>query len=184
MKKATCTALCTVLLVALAGSVIHFRRASEGKDTDIMSSPSASNAAPDIRQMELDDYMAAHLQYSYNAESKRSGIDFFELAEIEEFTDSNSGCAYIDKTGNTLTIMVMISASINTGAPSGPKQEILFDLDSGEILEKSTEDYTGELREGGVSVFPDLPDERWIEISDWFKDVILTAEKEYAKEQS
>ena len=52
MKKATCTALCTVLLVALAGSVIHFRRASEGKDTDIMSSPSASNAAPDIRQME------------------------------------------------------------------------------------------------------------------------------------
>ena len=104
--------------------------------------------------------------------------------DVYKRQDSNTGFAYIDKTENTLTIQVMISASINTGAPSGPKQEIVFDLDSGGILEKSTEDYTGEPCEGGISAFPDLTDERWIEISNWFKDVILTAEKEYAQAQS
>lgn len=184
MKKATCAVLCAVLLIALAGGAIHFRRASEGKDADVTPPASPTNAASDNRQGELDDYKAAYLRYSRNEGGERSGVNFFCLAEIEEFTDSNTGFAYIDKTENTLTIQVMISASINTGAPSGPKQEIVFDLDSGGILEKSTEDYTGEPCEGGISAFPDLTDERWIEISNWFKDVILTAEKEYAQEQS
>lgn len=173
--------LCLTLLYIFTACTTPFSSiANESSPASSQSGSGTSQptaAKDNLSSIEITTYNADFMEYHYNKENNRSGVNFFSLREIPELTDENSGQAYIDHTQNILYINFMIAVSSNTGTPTGPQISYEVDLSTNTVANVITEDYEGDTQSNLSGKFPQISDAQLLRIAGWFQDVIITLDE-------